>query len=119
MKVILTILAAIFFCNFLLCPASAIIVKEKNDFSLKYAVDSDNLINFPLSEQPNFNKIDDNELNKLIEEAIVKQKNHPVFDPKYAINPEILKNKILRNLAEYYWFPENHIQHQKKLMKLS
>lgn len=121
MKITIILLAVISFLNAWSCAASGITVIESTDCSIQYMVDNENSINFTPEVQPNYkenaNNVGDEELNKLIEEAVIKQKKHPFFDPKYAINPKILQNRILLDLEKYYKFPDQHIQHQRKVLQ--
>ena len=101
------------------CKASDLAVKETTDFSIKYNLDGENLISFmPETYQASnetLNVLADKELDELIVKAIAKQKNHPTFDLKYAINHETLRKKILNKTEKYYRFPENHIKYKGKI----
>ena len=83
MNITIILLAIISFLNAWSCTAAGITVTESTDFSIKYMVDNENLINFTPEVQPNCkvnaNNVEDEELNKLIEEAVVKQKKNKYF----------------------------------------
>ncbi|MBI4845801.1 MAG: hypothetical protein HY810_04930 [Candidatus Omnitrophica bacterium] len=115
-------LTAVFLLSISGCNASNIKninIKETNDFTVKYTLDNENFVIFTSgafrSYEKNNQDNEDGELEELITEAVVKQKNHPSFDPVYAINPLDFKKRVLADYESYYRFPENHCKYQKKI----
>jgi len=91
-------------------------IRKINDFSLEYDINQNNIVNFtPYSLNGKRFYEPTKLLDELTLEAVDKQKNHSTFDPQYAINPKVLKDKILYDLHDYYYFPEHNSAYQKKI----
>ncbi len=119
MQIIKKIICLLLFIYFLLFGTGHVFsqeVRKINNLSLEYDINDNNIIHFtPNCLHENLFHEPSELLDELIQEAVKKQKNHPVFDLQYAINPDVLKNQILNDLHDYYFFPRHNSTYQKKI----